>query len=146
MSAMVRQLDMKDERLRQLERRINESPTRAPGPTGPTELESMLRHEADALIQENRILKEKLNSMSVEMERVIRSKPVGDPATENEVKRLQMQLSDKQREVERLTVQLRESSHEADKQVARQKSEWSDIYTTLKRETEDLKRDIRLLN
>ena len=53
--------------------------------------------------------------MSVEMERVIRSKPVGDPATENEVRRLQMQLSDKQREVERLTAQLRESSHEADK-------------------------------
>ena len=92
MSAMVRQLDMKDDRLRHLERRINESPTRvvAPGPTSPTELETMLRHEADSLIQENRLLKEKLNSISVEMERVIRSKPIGDPAMENEVRRLQM--------------------------------------------------------
>ena len=52
MSAMVRQLDIKDDRLRQIERRINESPTRvvAPGPSGPTELETMLRHEADQLI------------------------------------------------------------------------------------------------
>jgi hypothetical protein len=33
----------------------------APAPTGPTELENMLRHEADALIHENRVLKDKLN-------------------------------------------------------------------------------------
>jgi len=41
--------------------------------------------------------------MSIEMERVIRSKPTTDPAVENEIRRLQMQLSDKQREVERLS-------------------------------------------
>jgi hypothetical protein len=93
---MVRQLDLKDERLRHLERRLNESPPRivAPAPTGPTELENMLRHEADALIHENRVLKDKLNSMSNEMERLIRVKP-SDPLTENEIRRLQMQLSDK---------------------------------------------------
>ena len=105
----------------------------------------MLRHEADALIHENRVLKDKLNLISTEMERVIRAKP-SDPNVENELRRVQMQLTDKQREVERLAAQVRESTHEADKQIARQKSEWSDIYSSLKRETEDLKRDIRLLN
>jgi len=92
MSAMVRQLDMKDERLRHLERRLNESPQRvvAPAPSGPTELENMLRHETDSLIHENRILKEKLNSMNIDMERLVRSKPHGDPATDNELRRLQM--------------------------------------------------------
>jgi hypothetical protein len=87
---MVRQLDMKDERLRNLERRLNESPPRmvAPAPSGPSELENMLRHEADALIHENRILKDKLNSMSGDMERIVRSRPVGDPATDNELRRL----------------------------------------------------------
>ena len=59
-------------------------------------------------------MKDKLNSMSNEMERLIRVKQ-SDPMTENEIRRLQMQLSDKQREVERLTAQVRESTHEADK-------------------------------
>jgi len=40
--------------------------------------------------------------MSVEIERVIRSKPTTDPAIENEVRRLQMQLSEKVRENEKL--------------------------------------------
>jgi hypothetical protein len=52
--------------------------------------------------------------MSNEMERLIRVKQ-SDPMTENEIRRLQIQLSDKQREVERLTAQVRESTHEADK-------------------------------
>jgi len=47
----------------------------------------MLRHEADALIHENRVLKDKLNTMSAEMERVIRAK-TSDPHTENELRRL----------------------------------------------------------
>lgn len=59
-------------------------------------------------------MKDKLNSMSNEMERLIRVKQ-SDPITENEIRRLQIQLSDKQREVERLTAQVRESTHEADK-------------------------------
>lgn len=59
-------------------------------------------------------MKDKLNSMSNEMERLIRVKQ-SDPMTENEIRRLQIQLSDKQREVERLTAQVRESTHEADK-------------------------------
>jgi hypothetical protein len=111
MSAMVRQLDMKDERLRQYERRLNESPPRivAPAPSMPSELENMLRHEADALVHENRMLKEKLNTMSIDMERLMRSKPMGDPQTEGELRRLRVELSDKQREVERLSAQVRES-------------------------------------
>ena len=108
---MVRQLDMKDERLRQYERRLNESPPRivAPAPSMPSELENMLRHEADALVHENRMLKEKLNTMSIDMERLMRSKPMGDPQTEGELRRLRVELSDKQREVERLSAQVRES-------------------------------------
>ena len=47
----------------------------------------MLRHEADALIHENRVLKDKLNLMSTEMERVIRAKP-SDPNVESELRRV----------------------------------------------------------
>lgn len=36
--------------------------------------------------------------------------------------------------------------HEADKQGARQKQEWADIYGSMKHETDDLKRDIKHLN
>lgn len=111
-----------------------------------SELEHMLRHENEQLIQENRMLKDKLNVMTTDMERLVRSKPLADPQAENEVRRLRGDLSDKQREIERLTAQIRETQHDSDKQIARQKSEWADIYSSLKRESEDLKRDIRLLN
>ena len=72
------------------------------------------------------MLKDKLNVMTTDMERLVRSKPLADPQAENEVRRLRGDISDKQ--------------------IARQKSEWADIYSSLKRESEDLKRDIRLLN
>jgi len=36
--------------------------------------------------------------------------------------------------------------HDADKQGARQKQEWADIYGSMKSETDDLKRDMKHLN
>jgi hypothetical protein len=44
-----------------------------------SELEHMLRHENEQLIQENRMLKDKLNVMTTDMERLVRSKPLADP-------------------------------------------------------------------
>lgn len=82
MMGLVRQIDTKDDRMRQLERRINESPPRAVQQPGPSEFEvqlrnenDSLRHENDGLRNENRSMKDKVISLSNELDRVSRAKP-----------------------------------------------------------------------
>jgi len=55
-------------------------------------------------------------------------------------------LADKQRENDRQLAQIRELMLDSDKNTTKQRSEWNDLYGSMKRESDDLKRDIRLLN
>lgn len=87
MMGLVRQLDNKDDRMRQLERRINESPPRVQPVQMPSDYEAILRHEndglrheADGLRQDNRVLKDKVITLSNDLDRISRSKPSVDPA------------------------------------------------------------------
>ena len=55
-------------------------------------------------------------------------------------------MSDKEREFTRQLDQMRSLLHEKDQVSTKQKNEWAEIYGNMKRETDGLKRDIRLLN
>lgn len=61
---------------------------------------------------------------------------------EREKSRLRSDLQDRERTIERISSQLAER----DTGTNKQKNEWAGIYGNMKRETEDLKRDIRMLN
>jgi hypothetical protein len=61
---------------------------------------------------------------------------------EREKSRLRSDLQDRDRTIERISSQLADR----DSGTNKQKNEWAGIYGNMKRETEDLKRDIRMLN
>jgi len=55
-------------------------------------------------------------------------------------------LVDKEREHSMQMDQMRQLLQEKDAQANKQKNEWAEIYGNMKREAEDLKRDVRMLN
>lgn len=61
---MARSLDVKDEHIRHLERRVDQSPTRAPACV--EEELHCLRHETETIKQENRMLREKIGGLAHE--------------------------------------------------------------------------------
>lgn len=67
-------------------------------------------------------------------------------ALEGENKRLRADLADKEREFSRQNDQMRHLVQDKELQSNKQKNEWAEIYGNMKRETEDLKRDVRMLN
>lgn len=139
---MAREMDLKDDKIRHLERRAS-SPVRAP-PCMEEEIHT-LRHETDTLRQENTMLRDRVNGLNHEADRRGRSR-TPDMALETEVRRLRAELDQKHRDNERLMAQIREQQHDQDKSAVKQKQEWNDLYGSMKRESDDLKRDIRLLN
>lgn len=67
-------------------------------------------------------------------------------ALENECRNLRVQLQEKEKELLRQGDQMRQLLTEKDSLVGKQKNEWAEIYGNMKRETDGLKRDIRMLN
>lgn len=67
-------------------------------------------------------------------------------AIESENRRLRADLEDKEREFSRQNDQMRQLLIEKDGIASKQKNEWAEIYGNMKRETDGLKRDIRMLN
>ena len=67
-------------------------------------------------------------------------------ALEAECRRLRSELQEKEREFLRQGDQMRQLIAEKDQLVGKQKNEWAEIYGNMKRETDGLKRDIRMLN
>lgn len=90
------------------------------------------------------MLNGRVDALSTEIERMARQRPA--PELELEMRGLRTELQDKSIQNERLAAQVRELMHDADKQGARQKQEWADIYGSMKSETDDLKRDMKHLN
>ena len=119
------------------------SPTRAP-PHVEDELHC-LRHETNTLKTENNMLCDKVHSLTAELDQRARSR-TPDRAIEAENRHLKAELADKQRENDRQLAQIRELMLDSDKNTTKQRSEWNDLYGSMKRESDDLKRDIRLLN
>lgn len=67
-------------------------------------------------------------------------------ALESENRRLRADMVDKEREHTRQCEQLRALLSDRDSAVNKQKNEWAEIYGNMKREAEELKRDVRMLN
>lgn len=67
-------------------------------------------------------------------------------ALADECRRLRGEIQEKEREVLRQGDQLRQLLAEKEQVASKQKNEWAEIYGNMKRETDGLKRDIRMLN
>ena len=113
-----------------------------------SEFETMYRRENETLKQENRMLRDRISQLSSEVDHLSRDKASGPviEALESENRRLRSDLQDKERECQRVMDQLRGVLQDRDSSTSKQKNEWAEIYGNMKRETDDLKRDIRLLN
>ena len=95
----------------------------------------MLRDKVSGLTQElDTVSRERANCQTVAIEQM-----------EAENRRMRMDLSDKEREYSRLNEQMKGMLNERDSTLNKQKNEWADIYGNMKRESDDLKRDVRLL-
>ena len=69
-----------------------------------------------------------------------------DEALESECRRLRSELQEKERDNLKQGDQMRQLITEKDTLASKQKNEWAEIYGNMKRETDGLKRDIRMLN
>lgn len=107
----------------------------------------MLRRENDAHKLEIAQLKDRLDNVTRECDELVNVRRSGpDPlivdSLEREKNRLRSDLNEREHTIERLSAQL----SDRDSGTNKQKNEWAGIYGNMKRETEDLKRDIRMLN
>lgn len=141
---MSRAMDQKDDRVRQLERHLDSSPSR-PAPQLEEEV-GALRHESQSLKTENTMLRDKIHDLTNELDHLRHRAAMPDVAMEAENRRLKAELAEKQRETERQLVQIRELMHNQDRSASNNRNDWNDMYGKIKRESDDLKRDIRLLN
>lgn len=98
--------------------------------------------------QENRILRDKVSELArdLDLSTQDRRAPSAMEALEHENKRLRNDCLDKEREHARQIDQMRLLLQERDGSSNKQKNEWAEIYGNMKRESEDLKRDVRMLN
>lgn len=101
------------------------------------------RREAHSLKQENNLLRDRVAEMSRELEG---RPPGGMDALEHECQRLRAELFEKDRDHDRQIDQMRSMLQDRDGVTNKQKNEWAEIYGNMKREAEDLKRDVRMLN
>ena len=94
------------------------------------------------------MLRDKVAELSRELDMATndRMAPSALDSLESENRRLRSDLLDKEREHGRQCDQLRQLLQEKDSQNNKQKNEWAEIYGNMKREAEDLKRDVRMLN
>ena len=94
------------------------------------------------------MLREKVADLSRDLDLVQQDRhaPSVSAALESENRRLRADLVDKEREYSRQGEQMRHLIQEKDFSSNKQKNEWAEIYGNMKRETEDLKRDVRMLN
>merc|ERR1719188_94979 len=72
--------------------------------------------------------------------------PPSDSALEQECRRLRSDMQEKERELLKQGDQMRQLVAEKENLATKQKNEWAEIYGNMKRETDGLKRDIRMLN
>lgn len=134
-------LEAKESTIRELSSNLNLEPA------GASEAEILLRRENDAFRQETRMLRDKAADLSRDLEAYNRDRANGPSmssidALEREKAKLRADADHYRSEVDCLRAQM----DERDGGLNKQKNEWAGIYGNMKRETEDLKRDIRMLN
>ena len=105
--------------------------------------EGMLKRENDALKRENSLMRERVADLTRDLEN---GQGMSDNALDNECRRLRSELQEKEREVLKQGDQMRQLLAEKEQVSSKQKNEWAEIYGNMKRETDGLKRDIRMLN
>ena len=110
--------------------------------------EALMRRETEQLKSDNRMLRDKVAELTRELgnAQYERRAPNALDALENENKRLRADLVDKEKEYTRQCEQLRALLSDRDSSMNKQKNEWAEIYGNMKREAEELKRDVRMLN
>ena len=110
--------------------------------------ELLLRKENEALKTETSLLREKVSELSRELDFVAARADGGNvnEILDAENRRLRGELSEKDREFGRQIDQMRSLLSEKDAVAGKQKNEWAEIYGNMKRETDGLKRDVRMLN
>lgn len=77
-----------------------------------SELEQALRRETETLRQENKLLKDKVHLLSVDLDKVVRLRPSSE--MEADLKRLRLELQDKANQNDRLNAKIREMTNEKD--------------------------------
>ena len=106
--------------------------------------EGLLRRENEGLKSENQLMRDRVAELSRQVDSG--NQGGGSEALEAECRRLRNDLQEKEREYLRQGDQMRQLVAEKDTLVGKQKNEWAEIYGNMKRETDGLKRDIRMLN
>ena len=102
----TRQLELRQETIKRLESNIG-APSEDPAA-------AQLREEVHNYRQENRVLRDKVNQMTREVEMLSQANGNRHQQLKDEVDRLNRTLADKDRQLER--------------QMAEQKNEWAEIY------------------
>ena len=138
-----RKIEAQDDTIKTLGQRVDHSESmRNP------EYEEMLMKENDNLKKECALLRDKVANLSRDVDTLegVRGQADVAGALEVENRRLRQDLNDKEREFARQLDQMRSLVNEKDSVSTKQKNEWAEIYGNMKRETDGLKRDIRMLN
>jgi len=133
----TRKLEAQDDTIKSLGQRLEHA-----GNDRETDYEGIYRRENEALKTENKMLRDKVGDLAAGE----RQPSSAIDALESENRRLRADLEDKEREFSRQNDQMRQLLIERDGSSTKQKNEWADIYGNMKRETDGLKRDIRMLN
>jgi len=135
----TRKLEAQDDTIKSLGQRLDTADN-----VHETDYEGIYRRENEAVKQENKMLRDKVGDLAM---------TAGDrqpnsviEALESENRRLRADLEDKEREFSRQNDQMRQLLIEKDGVSTKQKNEWAEIYGNMKRETDGLKRDTRMLN
>ena len=138
-----RKIEAQDDTIKTLGQRVDQSEAmRNP------DYEEMLIKENDNLKKECALLRDKVGNLSRDVDTLegVRGQADVAGALEVENRRLRQDLNDKEREFVRQLDQMRSLVNEKDSVSTKQKNEWAEIYGNMKRETDGLKRDIRMLN
>ena len=109
------------------------------------ELVQLLRRENESLKSENQLMRDRVAELSRELDAGGRGGATSE-ALESECRRLRNELQQRERDFLKQAEQMRSLIAEKDQVGVKQKNEWAEIYGNMKRETDGLKRDIRMLN
>jgi len=108
--------------------------------------EDLLRRENEGLKAENHLMREKIGDLSRQLDGGQKMTVGASEALENECRRLRTELQERERDFLKQGDQMRQLIQDKETVSAKQKNEWAEIYGNMKRETDGLKRDIRMLN
>lgn len=131
-----RKIEAQEDTIRSLNQRLDHQVNMS---SADPDLEGLMRRENDTLKRENQLMRDRIAELQV-------NNGASSDALDNECRRLRAELQEKERELLKQGDQMRLLLQEKDQVAGKQKNEWAEIYGNMKRETDGLKRDIRMLN